>query len=155
MEKIYQYDENGEPRLAAESQLSADILAMTEEEKAAAGWTLVPEAPRPPDTTATTHDMTITQTAEGPVMSWTPRQKTNEEITRGSVLAQIDSLNALLGTAGVADQTTLRGIKATANADINASPAKYLKALTDIVIALIKAERRTARMIARRFDSIE
>lgn len=153
MDKLYQTTENGEPRLTYESDLSAELRAMTPEEKATAGWILVPETPKPPDTPTDTYDMTVTQTPEGPAMSWTQRPKTNEELTREAVARQIDDLNALLGTSGVIDQTTLRRLKATANADINASPAKYIKALADILIALVQAERRASRTIARRFES--
>ena len=155
MDKIYQTLENGEPRLTTETQLSAEIRALPDADKAAAGWVLVPEVPRPPDDPRTTYDMAVTQTAEGPVMSWAARAKTNEELTREAIAQQIDDLNALLGTTGVINQTTLRGLKATANADINASPAKYIKALADILIALVQAERRASRTIARRFESTQ
>ena len=155
MDKINQTIENGEPRLAAETQLSAELRALPDADKAAAGWILVPETPKPPGPSTDTYSMTITQTPEGPVMSWAQRPKTNEELTREAVARQIDDLNALLGTTGVIDQTTLRGIKATANADINASPAKYIKALADILIALVQAERRASRTIARRFENTQ
>lgn len=136
--------------------VNPEIRAMTIAEQEAAGWTVIEDVPQPADTAQTIHDLVITATAEGiPTITWVPRQKTNEELIRDAVLTQIDSLNALMGTAGVADATTLRGLKATANADINASPAKYIKALADITIALVQAERRAARMIARRFDSTQ
>ena len=136
--------------------VSPEIRAMTIAEQEAAGWTVIEDVPQPADTAQTIHDLVITTTAEGiPTITWVPRQKTNEELTREAVARQIDDLNALLGTTGVIDQTTLRGIKATANADINASPAKYIKALADILIALVQAERRASRTIARRFENTQ
>lgn len=136
--------------------VSPEIRAMTIAEQEAAGWTVIEDVPQPADTAQTIHDLVITTTAEGiPTITWVPRQKTNEERTREAIAQQIDALNALLGDGGTPGTTTLRGIKATTNADINANPARYVKALTDILIELLRAERRSSRMTARRFESTQ
>lgn len=131
------------------------INTMTPEQLAAIGWYMIEDVPKPSDTNLITYDMKIDEVDGIPTITWIERAKTVEEKIKDDVLVQIDTLNSLLGVSGVIDLTTLRGIKAIANTDINSSPAKYLKAIIDIVIKLVKAERKTSRLIARRFDSVE
>ena len=92
-----------------------------------------------------------------------------------ALLAAIDGLKAdrtsviaTLGTAGTADTTTWRGIKATAKAVINADPSIYIKALADAGLALAVAQRsgitalislhrgvvRLSRLVGRRRDVV-
>ena len=91
-----------------------------------------------------------------------------------ALLAAIDGLKAdrtsvvaTLGTAGTADTTTWRGIKATTKATINADPSIYIKALADAGLALAVAQRsgitaliflhrgvvRLSRLVARKLDT--
>lgn len=123
---------------------------------------------------------------------WTERAKTaaetaaataatNETTVTGEVSTQVDALLAAidglkadrtsviatLGTAGTADTTTWRGIKATAKAVINADPSIYIKALADAGLALAVAQRsgitalislhrgviRLSRLVARKLDT--
>ena len=135
--------------------VSAEIKAMTEEELALIGWYVLEDVPQPPDTSTTTYDLTV-ETVEGvPHIVWVERPKTNEELARDSILLQIDSLNALMGVAGVVDLGTARGIKASTNTEINANPAKYIKAVADILIELLKAQRRASGAAISNYSGIE
>ena len=138
-----------------ESDVSEALKTMTPEELAAIGWSIVEDTPRPADTATTSYDLAVENIDGVLKVVWVERPKTNTELIRDGISSQIETLNALLGVSGVADLSTLRGIKAATNAEINANPAKYLKSLVNIVIELIKAERRLSRMIGSRFESAE
>ena len=138
-----------------ESDVSEALKTMTPEELAAIGWSIVEDTPRPADTATTSYDLAVENIDGVLKVVWVERPKTNAELIRDGISSQIETLNALLGVSGVADLSTLRGIKAATNAEINANPAKYLKSLVNIVIELIKAERRLSRMIGSRFESAE
>ena len=147
------YENNGQ--YIWETDVSEEIKLMTPEELTAIGWSIVEDTPRPESTQKTTYDLTVGEVEGVLKIIWVERPKTNEELIRGGISSQIEALNALLGVSGVADLSILRGIKAATNAEINANPAKYLKSLVNIVIELIKAERRLSRMIGSRFESAE
>lgn len=138
-----------------ESDVGESLKTMAPEELAAIGWSIVEDTPRPADTATTSYDLTVENIDGVLKVVWVERPKANEELINDAIIAQLVSLNALIGTGGVADATTLRGIKATTNSEINTNPAKYLKALTDIIIELIKSERRLSRMMSRQFQSVE
>ena len=147
------YENNGQ--YIWESDVSEDLKSMTVEELAAIGWSIVEDTPRPVDTETITYDLTV-EAIDGILkIVWVERIKNNEELTRDSILKQIDSLNALLGVSGVVNLTTVRGIKAETNANINANPAKYIKAITNILVDLIQAVRRSSRVMAKSYRSIE
>lgn len=147
------YENNGQ--YLWESDVSEDLKSMTVEELSAIGWSVVEDTPRPVDTETITYDLTV-EVIDGILkIVWVERLKNNEELTRESILKQIDSLNALLGVSGVVNLTTVRGIKAATNADINANPAKYIKAITDILVDLIQAVRRSSRVMTESYNSIE
>ncbi|KAF5061942.1 hypothetical protein DSECCO2_309980 [anaerobic digester metagenome] len=154
MEKLYAVTENGVTTFIYESDVHDDIKVLAEEKLALIGWSIVEDTPRPADTETETYDLKVGFIDGRYVKTWIKRLKTNEEITRDEVEKQIDALNQLLGTSEDIGTDTLRGLKGVLNADINANPAKYIKALADIVIELIKAERRTSRITVRKFESV-
>lgn len=135
--------------------VSAEIKAMTTEELALIGWFVVEDVPQPADTATTTYDLSLESVNGVPHIVWIERPKTDEELTRDSILNQIDSLNALLGVSGVVNLTTVRGIKAETNANIKANPSKYIKAITDILVDLIQAVRRSSSAMTESYNSIE
>lgn len=169
-----------------------DLRTLDPTALAACGWVAATETPRPADTAATTWDSSWTVQAGQAVQVWTERAKTaaetaaataatNETTVTGEVSTQVDALLAAidglkadrtsviatLGTAGTADTTTWRGIKATAKAVINADPSIYIKALADAGLALAVAQRsgitaltslhrgvvRLSRLVARKLDT--
>lgn len=160
---------------------------------ATCGWHAATLAARPADTATTTWDQTWSPDG-GWHEVWVERPKTAEELAAAAVVAneatlktgttsQVDTLlaaitglqadratvAATLGTAGVADWTTWRGIKAQTKATINADPSVGIKALADLglglavtqragltaLISLHRAVLRLSRLVARRLDSAD
>lgn len=73
----------------------------------------------------------------------------NRVAIRGDVAAQIDIIKAMIGTtADVAGTNTMRAIKNSTNATINAGPAPYIKALNQNQIDLAQAIVRLSRLVA-------
>lgn len=131
-----------------------ELLELTDEERFAIGIENVVYTDKPIDTETTTYDISFELVNGVHTVLWIPRPKTNEELIVDSISKQVDVLNTLLGVSGTANMTTLRGLKATTNAEINSNSAKYIKALIDIIIDLVKAEKQSSRVIAKRFENI-
>ena len=112
----------------------------------AAGWYLVTDTPRPPDTATTTQDRTLVLVAGVPTVQWTERAKTQPELDTDTNFANVALLTADATTninTLLASITALNAITALTNATINANPAVTIK---DVVRECKTIARQTVRI---------
>lgn len=81
-----------------------------------------------------------------------PVEVASERTVEDDLRAALDRLATLVGqTSDPAGTTSLRAIKNTTNATINAGPALYIKALADALILVARNQRKQIRAEVRDF----
>lgn len=113
-----------------------------------AGWYVVLETEKPPNTATDGHDPVYTFDGARVVQSWQARPKNAQELAADGEMQNRASIEAALATELDELQTEFLGLtNAALNTAFNSNPARYLKIFARIL-------RRIIRLLIRRFDGV-